>query len=135
MDSTKLILGTVVGTITSFIVGFLIFGLALAGYMAENTAAKEPMEFHWLVIGHVFLALLLTYIFMKWAGIKTVGSGATAGAIIGLLAALGFNFIWLGTTGLFTGGVVAAIVDGVGAAIVSAAGGAGVGWVLGRGGD
>ena len=135
MDSTKLILGTVVGTITSFIVGFLIFGLALAGFMAENVAGKEPLEFHWLVIGHVFMALLLTYIFLKWAGISTISGGAKAGLIIGLLATLGINLILLGTTEVFPGGISAAIVDGVGSAIVWAAGGAGIGWVLGRGGD
>jgi hypothetical protein len=133
MDTTKLILGTIAGTITSFIVGFLLFGFALAGFMAENVAGKEPMDMVMLIVGHVFLALLITYIFLKWAGIKTIGGGATGGFIIGLLAALGFNFIWYATTTLFPGGLTAVLVDAFGTAIVAAAAGAGAGWVLGRG--
>ena len=133
MDSTKLLTGTIAGTITSFITGFLIFGLALAGYMGENTAMKVEPNFVWLVVGHIIFAFLLTYIFLQWAGIKTVNGGLKAGLTIGLLIGLGYNAVLLGNSDLFTGGVVPAVIDAIGGAIIWAAGGAGVGWALGRG--
>ena len=133
MDTTKLLTGTIAGTITSFIVGFLIFGLALSGYMGENTSMKAQPDFIWIVIGHIFLALLITYIFLQWAGITTVSSGLRAGLIIGLLVCLGYNCLLLGNSDFFSGGVVPAVVDAIGGSIIFGAGGAGVGWALGRG--
>ena len=132
MDIKKLLLGTLVGTITSFIVAFLIFGVALKDYMAENASAIDPPRFQWLILAHIIFALLTTIIFLKWAGIKTAASGAKAGFLIGILVALGSNFIWLGTSDLFTGGLTTAILDAVGGSLIWAAGGAGVGWILGR---
>ena len=133
MDTSKLFMGTIAGTITSLIAGFLIFGLALSSYMTDNMVGIEGELWHWVIIGHVFLALLLTYIYAKWAGISTAMSGLKAGLIIGLLVCLGYNFLMLGTTGLFTGGLSTAIIDAVGGMIIWGAGGAGVGWALGRG--
>ncbi|MBT8189607.1 MAG: hypothetical protein KJO29_04200 [Bacteroidia bacterium] len=128
----KLLLGTVAGTIVGFAGGFLVFGLALGNYMMENTNGKDPMDMTWLIIGHVFFALALTYIFMQWAGIKTAITGARAAANITLLISLGSNFIWYATSGLFNN-LSAAVVDAAGATIVWAIGGAAIGWVLGRG--
>ena len=133
MDTTKLLTGTVVGTIVAFACGFLIFGMALESYMAENTASVTEMSFLWLILGHVVLALLYTYIFLRWAGIKTASGGAKAAAVITLLMSLGANLIWLGSSGLFTGGITAAIVDAIGATVVWTIAGAAIGWVLGRG--
>jgi hypothetical protein len=48
----------------------------------------------WLVCGHLVYGFLITYIFAKWAGIKTAVTGAKAGAMIALLSGLGFNWIW-----------------------------------------
>lgn len=133
MDTTKFLTGTVVGTIVGFGVGFLIFGVALSSYMEQNIANPESMDFLWLILGHAVFAALLTYIFMRWAGIKTAMGGLKAAAVITLLASLGTNWIWLGSSGLFPGGVTAAIVDALGATVVWSIGGAAIGWVLGRG--
>ena len=132
MDTKKLLLGTLAGTITSFITGFLVFGLALNSFMTSNVSIKDPPEYHWLIIGHIFFAFLVTYIFMKWAGISTLAGGLKAATLIGLLASLGYNFTFLGTTGVFPGGISAAIVDAIGSTLIWAGGGAGVGWILGK---
>ena len=133
MDIKKLLTGTVVGAVVGLICGFLIFGIALSSYMAENASATAEPNWAFLVAGHLVYACLLTYIFIKWAGIKTATTGAKAGAIIALLGALAFNWIWHATSPMFPGGCVATIVDAVGAAVVWAIGGAAIGWVLGRG--
>ncbi len=132
MDTKKVLIGTAAGTITSFIAGFLIFGFALKDWMTENLASKEPPEFHWVIISHVLFAFLVTYIFIKWAGISTLTAGLKAGALIGFFVCLGYNFVNLGSTELFTGGISAAIIDALGGTIIWAAGGAGVGWALGK---
>lgn len=133
MDIKKLLTGTIVGAIVAFICGYLIFGFALSSYMAENASAVAEPNVIFLAAGHIVYAGLLTYIFMKWAGIKTATTGAKAGALIALLGALAFNWIWHATSPMFPGGCVATIVDAVGAGVVWALGGAAIGWVLGRG--
>ena len=134
MNTTKLLSGTVIGAIVAFIMGYLIFGLALNSYMAENTnSTGESPDFLWLILGHVVLALFYTYVFLQWAGIKTAAGGAKAAAIMTLLLSLGSNWIWYATSGLFTGGIAATVVDAVGATIVWAVAGAAIGWMLGRG--
>ncbi len=133
MDTTKFITGTLAGTVASMVAGFLVFGMALSGYMAENVAITEEMDWLWLILGHLMFAAALTYIFLKWAGIKTAVTGAKAAAIITLLVSLGANWIWFSMSGLFSGGIMATVVDALGATVVWAIGGAVIGMVLGRG--
>jgi hypothetical protein len=136
MDTKKFLLGTLAGTVTSFIVGFLIYGLALQSYMASNTMAgvnKATPDFLWLVLAHVCFAMAVTYIFMKWAGISTIGAGAAGAFVIGLLISLGYDFSMYGTSNIMSGMSMIA-VDAVASAVIWAAGGAGVGWALGLGG-
>ena len=132
MDTKQLLLGTLAGTVTSFIAGFLLFGLALTNYMAANSGYIAEGKMEWIITGHVVFSLFVTYIFLKWAGIKTLGSGLSAGAVIGLLVTLGTNAFLLGATEMWPGGLVPALVDTAANVIVWAAGGAGVGWALGR---
>ena len=133
MDLKKLLVGTVLGAVVALICGYIIFGMALANYMAENTSATKEPDMLWLIFGHLAYSGLITYIFLQWAGIKTAVTGAKAGAIIALLGGLGFNWIWHGTSDLFPGGCVATLVDAAGGAVVWAIGGAAIGWFLGRG--
>ncbi len=133
MDTQKFLLATIVGSVVAFAAGFLIFGLGLARYMEKNIAQSSEPNLMWIIVGHVLMAAAITYIFQRWAGIKTVATGAKAGAIIGLLIALASNLIWLGASGLFTGGLTAAIVDALAGTVIWAVTGAAVGWMLGRG--
>ncbi len=134
MDSTKLLFGTLAGTVTSFIAGFLIFGLALKNYSMQTSSAVETPQFVWLVLGHIIFSLLFTYICLQWAGISTAATGAKAAATIGFLFSLGMNCYLYGGYEFYTsGGVVPIFVGAIAGAIVWAAGGAGVGWALGRG--
>ncbi len=134
MDTTKLITGTLIGTIAGFIAGFLIYGMALSGYMADNiSGGLEQPDMVWIVLGHLVHAFIITYIFIKWAGISTAASGAKAGALIVFFVNLGMDFLYMGSTTMITGGVATALVDSIAAAIVWAVGGAAIGWWLGRG--
>ena len=132
MDTKKFLIGTLSGTVTSFAASFLIFGLALKSYLSANASVIDSPAFHWIILGQVLFAGLLSYIFLRWTGIKSLAGGAKAGAVIGLFVALGYNLILLGSTSMFSGGLSAAVVDALGSTLVWITAGAGVGWALGR---
>ena len=135
MDIQKFALATLAGTITSFITAYLIYGLALHGYMETNIMAglgKAEPDFMWLIIGHVFLGMVVTYIFMK-AGINNLKDGLMVGLTLGILIGLGYNMVNHGTTNMFTGGLATVLLVTVADGIIWAIAGAGVAWALGMG--
>ncbi len=133
MNSKQLLLGTLAGTVSGLILGFLLYALAFSSYFAQNTRMKEEPDMILIVLGHVFMSFLLTYIFLQWAGIKTVSGGIRAAAIIGLLIALAYNIVMLGSSDFFSGGLIPALASTVVDTIIWVSTGAGVGWALGRG--
>ena len=138
MDMKKFLMGTVAGGVTYFFLGWLIYGMALAGFMAEHggTAtgvmrADMDMVFWSIALGNMLSSAMLTMIFLKWANVSSFGGGVSAGASIGLLMAAGFDFTMYGTSNMLdlTGVCVDIIVGTVMAGI---AGGV-IGAVLGMG--
>ena len=137
MGNNKILISGLVGGIVSFLVGFIIWGLALEGFAANNMGSasgvtKEEMGDMWaVVLGALASGFLVAFIFGRWANIKTVQTGAKAGAIIGLLLGININFIMFGTTHITT--LPLAIVDALAYGLLYTAIGATVGWMLGRG--
>jgi hypothetical protein len=134
MNSTKLLLGTLAGFLGYFMGGFVmytvVFKNALASAMPNMAAAQVPgPNMVALAIGNLTGAFLLTLIFERWAGIRTLTAGAIAGAVIGFLVAFSFDLMFLGTTNLMTWSGV--ILDGIVYAIISAIAGALIGLTLG----
>ena len=128
-------LAVIAGAVTMFVMGFLIYGLALASFFETNAGSatgvmREAPVFWALGVGNIAMAVLLTYIFSTWASISTSAGGSKAGALIGLLMALSFDFIMLGTTNILTETAMAA--DGVSSAVILGVGGAVIGAMLGR---
>lgn len=138
MNTNKLVLAGVVGGAVAFFLGFLFYGLLLADFFSNNMGSatgvmRADNEMQWgpMVIGHLAWGLLFAYIFMKWATISTFNTGAKAGAVIGLLVAVTFDMINLGTT--HVGTMTSALVDIVVMTVISAVVGGVVGLMLGRG--
>lgn len=138
MDIKKLLLGTLAGGFTSFMLGWLFYGILLMDFFQSHAGsatgvAKNPPEFLWLIIGQLVFGFLITYIFLKWAGIRTFVSGAKAGALIGFLIGLGINCIFYATTNItdltacFTDSIVQLVMMGISGGVI--------GWVLGMGDD
>jgi hypothetical protein len=140
--STKALLAALAGAITSFLLGWLVFGILLKstydGMMTEagKTIMRpeaEMMNYMWaMILSNLVYGLLLALIFSRWANISTFRGGAIAGGVISFLIVLSFDLgmyammnAWKGGTGLIidplANGVVGAVVGGV------------VGWVLGYG--
>ena len=137
--TSKVIIAALIGGTVSFIGGYLIYGMALNSFMMTNAGSASGVmktdmaasNMALIFIGSVAGALLLAYIFDKWANIRTLSTGAQAGALIGLLMALSFDFTMLGTTNILTS--TSAIVDVIASTVLTALTGGAVAWWLGRG--
>lgn len=134
--STKFLITVAVGTIVTFLLGWLVFGILLMDFYTANTTAyaglvKDPPVLWAILLSNLCWVFLVTYIFDKWAGIRSLTSGAGAGMIIGFLLGLTFNFSFhafmnlYNTTYMITDVIVNTIFSGI-------IGGA-IGWMLGYG--
>jgi hypothetical protein len=137
MSTQRFALATVAGGVTLFILGYLIYGLALADFYAANAGSatgvmrEEPL--FWAVgFGELALAALLTLVLGRWAGISGMGDGLKGGAIVGLLLALAINLIIYGV--MNTMNLTAALADVVVAAFRLGLAGAVIGAVISKGG-
>ena len=85
--SVKTIVAAVAGGVVFFVLGFLIYGLALSQYMQTMTVQYSglfKLQPNFIAIALFTLAWggLLAMIFDYWADIRTFAGGAIAGAII-----------------------------------------------------
>ncbi len=138
MDTKKFLIGTLVGGIAFFFIGYLIYGMALMSFLNHHSTAppgsmKSMSDFVWgaLILGNFASAALLTYIFLKLGNINSFGSGAGVGAVIGFLVSLSRDSIEYATgNNLDLTGVVADVIAGM---ILTALAGGIIGVVLGMG--
>ncbi len=133
----KIIIAGVVGGVAALILGYLIWGLALASFLETNAGSatgvmREESDFLWIpmILGHLSWGILLAYIFGQWANISTFATGVTAGATLGFLIGFTYDMINLGSTHLMT--LTGSIVNIIAMTIVSALVGGVVGIMLGR---
>ncbi|MBX2957834.1 MAG: hypothetical protein KF846_16835 [Cyclobacteriaceae bacterium] len=137
MDAKKRILATLAGFVVFFLLGWLFYGILLMDFNAANSGTasgvmREETEMVWwaLILGNLFQAYLLVYIFGKWANITTVSGGFSAGLIIGLILGFAVNLSWYGTMNITN--LTAALVDPFVSGVMMAITGGVIGWVLGR---
>lgn len=137
MTTKNRLLATLVGFIVLFLLGWLIYGMLLMDFYGNNSGSASGVmraedEFIWwaLILGNLFQAYLLVYIFGNWANITTFSDGLKAGAIIGLTMGLAFNLSMYGTSNLMN--LTSALVDPFVSAVMMAITGGVVGFMLGR---
>ena len=133
--NTRVLLATIAGAITIFLLGYLIFGILLAPYTTAGEIQytglrKVPPDMLLLILKNIVQALLLVYMFEYLAGIRTFLGGVKAGAIIMFLITLSLNLSLLSIMNLHTG-FTANILDVVGETVRAAVGGGVIGAVLG----
>ena len=82
MNTNKFLVGGIIGGIVYFLLGYLVFGLLLKDFMANNmgtaTGTMKAMDdFVWwaLIVGNLFSGLAFSYILSK-AGVSSAGAGA-----------------------------------------------------------
>jgi hypothetical protein len=132
----RIVLATLAGAVTSFLLGFLIYGMALADFFAANVGSatgviKDPPDLLYIGLGQIPLALLLTLAIDRWGGdSRSMVGGAKVGALFGLLIALGFDLTMYGATNVSN--LTATLVDPIVSCGLVAFTGAAIGMVLGR---
>ena len=129
MTTRNCLMGTLVGGIVLFFLGYGLYGILLAGFFEANTGTatgvtREPFDFVSLAVGQLMWAGAITMV-LGWKGASTAMDGFTTGATVGALFFLGFDLTLYATTNLSTltgaiaDAVVATILFGITGAIVT----------------
>ena len=134
--NNRVLVGGLIGGITFFILGFLIYGMALRSMMTDNMMAglgraDDEMQYAFLILGNLIFGFLIAYILDK-ANATTFSAGATIGGVVGLLIGLGGNFTSYGTSHAYTS-MTGVLVDAIAVAVMCALVGGVVGWWYSRG--
>src|SRR3989339_1194885 len=92
MKTNKILLGGIIGGVSFFLLGWLIYGVLLMDYLTANynQCAMRPMqEMIWwaLVLSNLALGFLLSIVF-SWSNTTGIMAGAKVAAITGLLLSL-----------------------------------------------
>ena len=132
--NTKTLIGGAIGGIVLFALGWLIYGILLAGSMEAGACmrAHDAVLPLWIFIGNLFTGLLIAFVFSKIPALSTFGGGAMIAGIMGLLNAIGADCLMYGVSTVIaepTHILMDALISG---AMWAIAGGA-IGWWLGRG--
>ena len=119
MFSKQNLLATVAATVTMFVLGYLIWGMAAASFFEAHTLTDvmkpdEEMNMAYIFLGNLFASFAMAILYGKWArGYHGFGEGFTFGAWIGIIIGIGMGFVWLGTSNFMdtTGHVAEAVID------------------------
>jgi hypothetical protein len=135
MDTKRFVIGTLVGGITMYLVGYLIWGLAFAEFFAANVGsatgvARESSLVWAVVLGTFSLSALVTLAVGSQAGGFTILNGLKVGAIVGFLVWFGVDFMHFGVRNIFN--LKATIVDPLLEIVRTGIGGAVIAAVLGK---
>ncbi len=135
MDIKRFIIGTVVGAITLYALGYLIWELAFADFFAANAGSatggvKDPQVIWALALGTLSYAALLTLAIGTRVGSATIVEGLKIGAIVGFLMWFSVDFIHYGIGNVSN--LTATIVDPLLEFILAGISGAVIAAVLGK---
>lgn len=87
--NSKLFLAAIGGTVASFFLGWVVYGMLMMDFYKANTIVyaglmKDPPVFWAIALGNLCTSTLLAWIFSK-IGITTFMRGATTGLWVGFL--------------------------------------------------
>ena len=132
----KLIYATLVGTVVSFLLGWLIYGVVLDSFMksqtTEYTGLMREMDGTFIILillSNLMMSFFIAFIFQRWAKFETFFMGLTAGMMIGFFFAVSYDLYMLAAMNLFKAG--GAIVDIIASTILTGIIGGVIAWVLG----
>jgi hypothetical protein len=103
MDTRRILIGSLVGGVAMYVLGYLIFELAFGGFYAANvgsaTGVARDVYLQWAVaLGSLSLAALVTLAIESRPGPLTIAKGFSTAATVGFLLWLGVDFIRYGGT-------------------------------------
>jgi uncharacterized membrane protein len=137
MNTNKFLVGGIIGGVTNFFLGWLIYGMMLMNFMQSHSnnasgvfRTEETMIWWALILGNLAFGFLLSYILNK-SNVNSAMAGATVGAVVGFLMSLAIDFSIYAQVNLWD--TTAMAVDIIASTVMSAIAGAAIGWYLGRG--
>ena len=133
--NNKFLIGGLIGGVAAFLLGYVIYVLALGSTLDAHTMPgihREEMDLVHIFLGNLCFGFLLSYILTKTNTVG-FGEGATKGLITGLLMGLGFDLIMFGTSKLMND-ITGLLIDVVGLTILFALVGGIIGAYRGMGG-
>jgi hypothetical protein len=136
MSTGRLLAASLAGGVTLFIVGFVLWGLVLAGFYEAHVGTatgvtKEEMDFITLFLSQFLWAFLMALVIGKWAALSGFGQGLKIGAVMGFLMSLSIGLSQYSMSNLHD--LTLALTDPFVSAVWSGLGGGVVGAVLGGG--
>jgi len=131
----KMLIGTVVGGVTFFLLGGLIYAVILGDFYEANlgsaTGVLRELPIMWaMVASQLGMAAVVTYVFLL-SDVASASNGLKTGAILGLLLGIAISFDLYSVTNWSNSTV--AFVEPLVWVVRTALAGAAIGWVLGRG--
>ena len=130
MDAKRVAIGTVVGGVTMFLVGSLIWNIGYWNAVLDAAGvAREPQLLWANALSNVLAAALLTFTIER-GGSSTIGGGVRIGAIVGFLVWSGVDLAFYANTTIFD--LTAIIIDPLLAGVHFGIGGGVIAAVLGR---
>ena len=134
--NNKTILGGLVAGVAFFLLGWLIYGILLKDFMAENMDQSGMRKMEDMLMWAMALSCLIQGYFLSlmlgWSNTQGMSTGLQKGALIGLLISLAMDLSMHAMSTSFKN-MNALIVDvAAGTAMFAIVGGI-VGWIMGMG--
>ncbi|MBL7963021.1 MAG: hypothetical protein JNM31_04165 [Flavobacteriales bacterium] len=134
----NMLLAALAASVVAFLLGWLLFGIALAGYYESSMVhyeglmkSEDEMNIGLIYLGNLLFAILITWCCSRM-GVGTLAAGFTTGAIISALFYANVDIMFLAMMNMFQD-PTAVIVDILVNALWGGAVGAAAGFMLGRG--
>ncbi|MEO7175281.1 MAG: hypothetical protein ABIV51_05515 [Saprospiraceae bacterium] len=134
--NSKVLVGAILGGIVHFFAGWLLYGMLLMDFFAENAGSAtgvdkgEMMELPYVALGSLVTGLLFSLLYSRMS-VNSMMDGLTTGLWIGFLFGLGMDLTMYGTTNIAN--MTAALVDPIVMGVMGALTGAIIGWWNSRG--
>ena len=134
MNTNKILVGGIVGGVAFFFLGWLIYGMILAGFMTANSnqCMMRPMgEWLWwaLILSNLMWGFFVAVLF-SWTNTTGWMDGAKKGAIFGLLTSLAIDLGYFSMSTMYSN-LHAVFVDILATVVMVAIGGSLIAWAMG----
>lgn len=124
MNIKRLVIGTIVGAIALYVLGYVIWEMLFKSFFDANSGSAmgvdRETQIMWAgILSSVLYGLLLTYVLERGSGSTSIVDGVKVGVIVGLLAWGNADFVFYAFTNLSTlnGAVADTLLEGVHAGI------------------
>ncbi len=88
MNVKNFLIAGIVGGIVDWLLGWLFYGILFN----DNFGGEDPANMLFITLGCLTYGLFMSYVFVRWANIRTATNGLKAGAIFGIFSALQSSF-------------------------------------------